>query len=316
MVFYRCLMVLGSFFIFLAAGCSQWQSQGGDRAPVAAKCSTGKGKGANHLVGPLTVLTLNIAHGRKDGRNQLLLSGNTIRSNLLDVADVLVGSSSHIVALQEADGVSRWSGGFNHVEALAEHAGYSSYCRASHAKSWLFDYGTAILAGADLQNSLSYTFDPSPPTMNKGFLLSEIHWQPDAKHAEVVVVDIISVHLDFSRKSVREQQVRDMARTLADRHNPVIIMGDFNSEWLDSESVIELLAEQTGLHAYRPRDKNLGTYHSKGTRLDWILISRELQFEAYEVLSDIVSDHLAVKATITPSELNSSPCCQKNKQEY
>jgi endonuclease/exonuclease/phosphatase family metal-dependent hydrolase len=51
------------------------------------------------------------------------------------------------------------------------------------------------------------------------------------------------------------------------------------------------------LRAYRPAAQELGTY--KGTkRLDWILISQELSFVDYTVLPDVVSDHLAVLATI------------------
>jgi len=55
----------------------------------------------------LKVMSLNIAHGRKDGMNQLLLSGTTIRNNLEDIAAVLVQSGADIVALQEADVPSR-----------------------------------------------------------------------------------------------------------------------------------------------------------------------------------------------------------------
>jgi endonuclease/exonuclease/phosphatase family metal-dependent hydrolase len=34
------------------------------------------------------------------------------------------------------------------------------------------------------------------------------------------------------------------------------------------------------------------------TRLDWILISRELRFPQYEVLPERLSDHFATRATI------------------
>jgi len=253
---------------------------------------------ASYARSELKVMNLNLAHGRKDGLNQLLLSTSTISSNLEDIAVVLNQMDADVVALQEADGPSRWSGDFDHVEQLAEHSGYPAYVRTSHASSWIFSYGTALLSKAPFADVVHHTFQPSPPTMNKGFTLGQIVWQPDAQSKETLIVDIISVHLDFSRKSVREQQTAEMSEVLAGRDNPAIIMGDFNSDWFADEKVVRALAEQGGLHVYRPEAKDLGTYNSSGRRLDWILISGELEFTHYQVLPDLLSDHLAVVATI------------------
>jgi len=60
------------------------------------------------------------------------------------------------------------------------------------------------------------------------------------------------------------------------------------------------LADALDLQAFLPEQNALGTYKgTTGKRLDWILISQELAFEAYEVLPDIVADHLAVYAEIS-----------------
>jgi len=246
----------------------------------------------------LKVMNLNLAHGRKDGLNQLLLSKSTISGNLQDIAVVLNQTDPDIVALQEADGPSRWSGGFDHVEQLAGNSGYPAYVRTSHASSWVFSYGTALMSKAPFADFLHHTFQPSPPTMNKGFTLGQILWQPDTESKETLTVDVISVHLDFSRRSVREQQAAEISEVLAGRNNPMIIMGDFNSDWFADEQVVRALAERSGLHVYRPDAKDLGTYNSSGRRLDWILISEELEFSNYQVLPDLLSDHLAVVATI------------------
>ncbi len=58
----------------------------------------------------LSVLTLNLAHGRKDALNQLLQKTSTTRRNLEQIADFLSNSGADLVALQEADSPSRWSG--------------------------------------------------------------------------------------------------------------------------------------------------------------------------------------------------------------
>jgi len=246
----------------------------------------------------LKVMSLNIAHGRKDGMNQLLLSGSTIRNNLDDIAAVLVQSGADIVALQEADAPSRWSGSFDHIALLAEKADYAAVASTPHASSWLFNYGTAILSHAAFTETLNYTFEPSPPTMNKGFTLAQIVWQPRGEEQASVLLDIISVHLDFSRKQVRENQIREITQALDGRDNPTIILGDFNGDWLADELVVRALADDNKLKGYRPSADDLGTYPSGNKRLDWILISETLEFISYDVLPDVLSDHKAVVAEI------------------
>ena len=246
----------------------------------------------------LKVMSLNIAHGRKDGMNQLLLSGSTIRNNLDDIALVLVQSGADIVALQEADAPSRWSGNFDHIALLAEKADYAAVVHSPHASSWLFNYGTAILSHAAFTETLNYTFEPSPPTLNKGFTLAQIVWQPQGEEQPAVLLDIVSVHLDFSRKQVRESQIREITQALSGRDNPTIILGDFNSDWLADELVVRALASDNKLKGYRPSADDLGTYPSGNKRLDWILISETLEFISYEILPEVLSDHKAVVAEI------------------
>ncbi len=250
-----------------------------------------------HL-GSLRLASLNIAHGRNDALNQVLLRKSAFADNLRRIADLLIDMNAHVVALQEADGPSRWSGGFDHVSLLARDAGYPWFERASHAHSWLFDYGTALLSRQPFEEVLSYTFKPSPPTLNKGLLLAQIAWRSEDEEGETHLVDILSVHLDFSREKVREQQIDEMVKVLRKRHHPSIILGDFNSEWFSEASTVKALAEQAGLQVYQPEAGNLGTYKGGTKRLDWILISREFEFLDYRVSTDLVSDHQAVYAEI------------------
>lgn len=250
----------------------------------------------------LKVLTLNVAHGRKDGTNQLFLSKETIEANLTDIATILTKEDAEIVALQEADGPSGWSGSFDHVASIARQAAYPWHYRANHATSRMFTYGTAILSRLPISETIEHTFKPSPPTLNKGFLLSRVTWKPDLNTEKEMYLDIVSVHLDFSRDSVRQQQITEMANALAKRDNPMIILGDFNSDWFSDESVVKALSEKAGLKVYKPAADNMRTYVSKERRLDWILISDELSFVSYRVLPDIISDHFAVVAEVKYSE--------------
>lgn len=250
----------------------------------------------------LKVMTLNIAHGRKDGLNQLLLADGVIHSNLQDIAAVLNRTGPDIVALQEADGPSRWSGNFDHVAELAEQTDFPAYLRSSHASGRLFSYGTALLSRKPFTDTLHHIFQASPPTLNKGFTLGQIAWQPNRDSKDSLFLDIVSVHLDFSRKKVREQQIAEIGEILSKRQNPLVILGDFNSDWFSEEPVVRRLVESGRLQVYQPEAKDLATYYTSGRRLDWILVSEELEFKSYRVLPDILSDHAAVVAEIGLSE--------------
>jgi len=243
----------------------------------------------------LRVATLNIAHGRKDSINQIFVSENTFKKNLDDIADVLNQYKPQVVALQEADAASRWSGSFDHVAYLASAAGYPWRAHGSNAESWLYTYGTALLSSLPLVETIKHTFEASPPTLDKGFVLGEIEW-PCSDDNKSRKVDIISVHLDFSRESVREKQIHEMLEFLSARTNPTIIMGDFNSEWLAEASAIKDLAKKSRFVTYEPAGDTYSSYKNK--RLDWILTTRDMEFVNYEVLPDTLSDHAMVLADI------------------
>jgi endonuclease/exonuclease/phosphatase family metal-dependent hydrolase len=289
------LLITISILLLLLTACSTTQPEVGTEMHVSPGVPA-------YTTKTLKVMTLNLAHGRKDGLNQLLQSKSRIQNNLEDISAVLNRLQIDVVALQEADAPSLWSGNFNHVALLADQAGYSAHTHTSHASSWLFSYGTALLSRLPFSATLKHTFQPSPPTLNKGYTLGQIVWQPDDNADTPILLDIVSVHLDFSRKSVREQQAAELSETLTDRGHPMIIMGDFNSDWFADEKVIRALTEKSGFHVYRPEARDLGTYSSSNRRLDWILISTELEFRSLTNLPDILSDHLAVIAEIAVKE--------------
>lgn len=249
-------------------------------------------------MGPLTVVTLNLAHGRGTGFSQLLQTAAEAEENLEKVAAVLKVQSADVVALQEADGPSLWSGDMDHVALVAAGADYPWYARATHVSNWMGTYGTAMLARRPFIVARGHTFAPSPPTFNKGFLIGRFAWQPDPEKRDAVALDIISVHLDFSRRSVRAGQIREMAARMDPRRRPTIVMGDFNSQWPAEASVVKALARRAGLSVYQPQAPGLGTYGGGKKRLDWILISHHLEFVRYTVVTAAISDHFAVVAEI------------------
>jgi endonuclease/exonuclease/phosphatase family metal-dependent hydrolase len=178
-----------------------------DEIPAAAVAKAAKeGK-------TLKVLSLNVAHGRGEGRNQALQKRAEIEKHLQQVAAVLRRQQPDVAGLQEADGPSAWSGNFNHVAELARLAEFPHSFRGEHVGALKLSYGTALLSRWPLVEPRSTTFAPSPPTPNKGFVTARVAWPgvPELR------VEITSLHLDFARKSVRTRQVNELATALAQR---------------------------------------------------------------------------------------------------
>ena len=239
-------------------------------------------------------MTLNIAHGRKRGPHQALQTRRSIESNLNDIATLLRRQKPDLVALQEADGASAFTGRFDHVQYLADKAQYACSIRGEHVRGKRLVSGTALLSTRPLHQPVCVAFAPSPPTFSKGFVLATVDWPGDVD----VQINVVSVHFDFSRKSVRRKQAQELIDHLADRPGPLIVMGDLNCQWTSKDSALRTLAEAMNLQAYQPHAAGMTTFPKLGRRLDWILISRELLFVSYEVLDDVVSDHRAVAAEL------------------
>ncbi len=243
--------------------------------------------------GRLRVMTLNLAHGRSDGFHQVLQSKRRIVGNLTRIARVIDRERPHVVALQEADGPSLWSGQFDHVRFMAAETGFAHAVRGEHVRGPRTRYGTGLISRLAVSNPMSVTFRPSPPTLSKGFVLATV---PVPGHPDVLV-DVVSIHLDFARSAVRRRQVTELTRMLAERPHPRVLLGDFNAEWAD-EATLQTLADGLDLVAWRPEASDLGSFRFNGKRLDWILASPRLAFVDYRVLDDTVSDHQPVVAEL------------------
>jgi endonuclease/exonuclease/phosphatase family metal-dependent hydrolase len=248
----------------------------------------------------LKVLSLNLAHGRDTSFNQFFLSADTIRKNLKDIAQFLIHESPDIIALQEADAPSNWSGNFDHVEFLARKAGYPWYLHGKHVQNLLGHYGTAIISRFPIERGLRLDFSPTPPTMTKGFTLAEINIVEPGHSGKEMLIDVVSVHLDFSRKSKRMMQLLELKGILAERTNPKIVMGDFNSSWNSGEDLLQELIHTKGLRTYLPEAEDFNTY--KDERLDWIFISDCIKFKSYRTAKDELSDHQAIISEIIFSQ--------------
>lgn len=247
-----------------------------------------------HLEDTLTLVSINLAHGRQSSINQLLVTRKKTYQNLDDIAAFLLKYDADVVALQEADSPSPWSGDFHHVDYLAQQARFPFYAYTEHARLLIGNYGTAIMSSLPMTAALGLTFPSTPPTASKGFTLAQLEWSNG--EGNVTQIDVISVHLDFSRETVRIQQLDELVTVLKTRENPLIIMGDFNSEWLAEQYLIDSVAERSEMHVYQAASEDLSTY--KDQRLDWILLTKGFEFDSYRIATEVLSDHRAIIANI------------------
>ncbi len=239
-------------------------------------------------------MTLNVAHGRGVGGHQATQTRDQIVANLQKVAQLVRRQRPDILALQEADGPSIWSGLFDHVQWLGDKTAMEHRYRGAHVDRVGLCYGTALVSRTKLIEPFSVAFAPSPPTPTKGFVAAKVAWPGRPK----TLVQVVSVHLDFARSGVRTQQVTEMAKRLSGAEQPLIVMGDFNAEWSDRHSAVQAAAAALHLRAYRPEADKPHTFPRLGRRLDWILVSKDLEFAEYSTLPDEVSDHRAVVAVL------------------
>lgn len=291
----RALQILGVLLVVLLVGA--WIVSATSRGPQKAVPPIGRIDTPTQFAAdaPIRVMTLNLAHGRANGFHQALRRPRTIKLNLTSVSEVIKREAPDIVAVQEADGPSAWSGRFDHVAFVAHLAGMTTYVRGDHVKGRKLAYGTGLMSRVELTDPLSKTFAPSPPTFSKGFVVATV------PHPRVPGgIDVVSVHLDFARASVRARQIETLIRTLQARGRPTIIMGDFNTEYAP-DGPIGRMMDALEVDAYSPL-AGKKTFLFTKKRLDWVLVPKGWTIESHAVLEDVISDHQPVVVTISISE--------------
>jgi endonuclease/exonuclease/phosphatase family metal-dependent hydrolase len=242
--------------------------------------------------GGLRVMTLNLAHGRRDGLHQLFESRADILENLEAVATVIRREAPHALALQEVDRSAFWTGGVDQLNFVSELTNLAVSVGGAHVEMPGLEYGTALLARAALVDPLTHTFAHAGVTPRKGFVVAALPWPGTPG----VLVDLVSVHLDFASADRRRAQARELVEVLRGRERPLVLMGDLNAGWENGRGLVRYLCDALRLQAVRPDDRGLATFGPR--RLDWILASHALRITAQRVLPDVLSDHRAVVADL------------------
>ena len=251
----------------------------------------------HHADNAFSVMTLNIGHGRGASLHQLIQSRAGIKTNTDVIDKVIIREQIDIAALQEVDGPGFWNGGLDLIEHLAENSGMPHGIWTRNVETVALSYGTALLSDLPYSQADSYTFKARPFILPKGFTAGLFKI---SEHSDTHIC-VISLHLAPLLPQMRRLQVRAVMEVLKDIDYPLVICGDFNTGWKDN-SAVKQMVDGLNLKAWKPEEKGLGTHHTGSRRLDWILISEDLEFTDYIVLGEKLSDHSAVKAVIRHAE--------------
>lgn len=251
----------------------------------------------------LRIATWNIAHGRGLRPIQGLQTRRSMQAHLRRIAALLAKLDADVVALQEIDQESSWAGNFDHLEYLRSHSGYDFALHGvTTRRGGLFKlcYGNAFLSRHRLEEGEAVAFGRRT-VGEKGFLFAEITLGGRR-------VPLINLHLHYRSRRARMEQIGQVFRYLAQRHNarapywsvPPVVCGDFNTSGKASDATAALLAELEFFGGYGLHPQSGRTFPSPlPTRLlDFVLVPAELRVARCEIVRSWLSDHRPVVAEI------------------
>jgi endonuclease/exonuclease/phosphatase family metal-dependent hydrolase len=246
------------------------------------------------------IVTFNIAHGRGLSPLPGLHGRRRFERNLRKIARLFDELEPDIVALQEIDEDSRWSGSFDHLaylNAFAEfpHAVFGATNR--RAGGYQLNYGNAILSRHPIAASENITFG-THKVGEKGFLFAEIDLGG-------VLLPVVNLHLHYRSRVHRFRQIERVMEYLnAKREHrrahwatPPILCGDLNnpSHRLDATASLFRYLSLHGHYTLHP-PRGMRTFPSAWPRraLDFIFLPPACRAPTCHVVRCYLSDHRPV----------------------
>lgn len=239
----------------------------------------------------MRVMTLNVAHGARQPVPPTLLGPARVGRNLDAIVGALLDVRPDVVALQEIDRASPYTGGLDHFARLLRGSELDYGVHAPHGENARLGmrHGHALLARRALADVEDRRFERR--------FCHDKGWVVGAVPALGVEIDVACVHLEPFHALVRRAQIRELVRGLAERRTrsrrPLVVMGDMNTGRRGVAALargLDLRADEDGLPTF-PAVLPL-------VRLDWVLVSRELRIARQSTLRAVVSDHAAVVAEL------------------
>ena len=247
------------------------------------------------------LLTFNIAHGRGPLLHQSMRRAAPLRANLLRIARLIVRLDVDIVALQEIDENSRWSGSFNHLDFLREHTGLPHAVHGVHNRRrglYQLNYGNALLSRWPVHHHELVAFGQRT-VGEKGFLFAELD-TPAGR------LPVFNVHLHHRSRVTRLRQAAQLGDYLdAQRaHRGArwatgpLVCGDLNcpADKPDATAVLFGHLGQSGACTLWPQGRGRRTFPSlwPAFAFDHVFLPGECLHPEASVVRSLLSDHRPV----------------------
>lgn len=199
--------------------------------------------------------------------------------SLFDIIDFLRIENADVICLQEVNESAK--AGFQ-VSSLKEDLEMYSHFGANVVKLGS-NYGLA-------------TYSKYKITSQKHIYLSSETEQRGMLHTVVKLglgrkLNIINLHLGLSVEE-REKQLKEVEEFVRNLEDPYIVVGDFNQ---GNMNINEELFVDVAAHSNK---SNTLTYATALDRIDYMLVSPDIDIEHYEVLMKNMSDHYPIVAKL------------------
>ncbi len=247
----------------------------------------------------LRLVTFNIAHGRGLTPIQGLTSLRKLHLNLRRIAALLERLQADVVALQEIDECSVWSGNFDHLDYLRAHAGFPhAVFGINNRRVGLMNlsYGNAILSRFPILETETVVFGKRR-VGEKGFLFAEID-------VAGRIVPLVNLHLHFGSRRRRMLQLDQLVNWLRAKQRErrskwslgPIVCGDFNTPDKGNDATSALLSHLHDYGDYRLHPLKGRTFPSPlpSRALDFVFMPPGCRNVRSEVVRSYLSDHRPV----------------------
>jgi len=247
----------------------------------------------------IRLISFNIAHGRGLTPIQGLTSSRKLRYNLRRIADLLGELGADIVALQEIDECSVWSGSFDHLDYLRTHSGFAHAAFGiNNRRSGLVNlsYGNAILSRMPIVETETIAFGRRK-LGEKGFLFAEIDIGGRT-------LPLVNLHLHFGSRRRRLIQLDLLVTWLRAKERergagwavPPVVCGDFNTPDKGGDATASLLSHLCDYGDYRLHPLMGRTFPSPlpSRALDFVFVPPGCRGVRSEVVRSFLSDHRPV----------------------
>ncbi|NGQ94090.1 metal-dependent hydrolase [Brevibacillus sp. SYP-B805] len=204
------------------------------------------------------------------------------RNRLDEMAETLSALDADIIGLQEVHQNERF--GYQ-ADYLAERL-QAHYAYAPSVKIGRGAYGNMLLTRLPLIHSSSQLLQSKKEP--RSLLRAAVKWEEKR-------VNVWVTHCSLDRKS-RFSQWRFLADAISPRcHEPLILLGDFNSPAVSFAPHLRDCARETNRH-------QLSTLVPFAKRVDFVFASAAWEVAEYKVVHVRWSDHYPVLVTLTPAQ--------------